>query len=375
MNILYSLQHLGSRSRPRRTPAGVGGGRPGPLLPRRGQRGTGERLTNRSTAFMTWNLVHAAGCCSRTAASGVRRRALESGTPASPLDYENPRATVAPRAAAEPAVGARRSACGRGARIEGRRPHRCRHLGGERGAHLPRRRRPVGGPRPDDGRDARGVRATTPTWCSGSTTSAGRRCPGCRPNAAHQALARLEQALGDDLLLVTQNVDDLHERAGSERVLHMHGRLAAAWCTACDARHEWHGPLAHRPPCPDCGSRSLRPDVVWFGEIPYEMDRIERALEACDLFVAIGTSGTVYPAAAFVHWAAGRHARAQPGRQPRRRRLRSSPPGPGHRAGAAWVDELLGRRSTCPSFRRLLPGEQRSEAVSSSLTSALQLAE
>ena len=124
-----------------------------------------------------------------------------------------------------------------------------------------------------------------------------------QPNDAHRALVRLEEALGDDLLVVTQNVDDLHERAGTRRVLHIHGHLRSAWCTACDARHEWDGPLRHRPPCPGCGSASLRPDIVWFGEVPHSMDRVEEALWGCDLFVSIGTSGVVYPAAAFVHWA------------------------------------------------------------------------
>ncbi|GAA1910529.1 NAD-dependent deacylase [Nocardioides hwasunensis] len=125
------------------------------------------------------------------------------------------------------------------------------------------------------------------------------------PHAAHHALVRLEQALGEDLLVVTQNVDDLHERAGLERVHHIHGRLLSAWCTACDERHEWSGSLADAPPCPGCGSRSLRPDIVWCGEIPYGMDLVEAALWDCDLFVSIGTSGLVYPAAAFVHWARG----------------------------------------------------------------------
>jgi NAD-dependent deacetylase len=124
-----------------------------------------------------------------------------------------------------------------------------------------------------------------------------------RPNAAHEALARLEAALGDELLVVTQNVDDLHERAGSRRVVHMHGRLRAAWCTGCDGRHEWHGTLGDLPPCPSCGREELRPDVVWFGEIPYDMERIERALLGCDLFCSIGTSGLVYPAAGFVQYA------------------------------------------------------------------------
>ena len=99
-----------------------------------------------------------------------------------------------------------------------------------------------------------------------------------RPNAAHDALARLEEALGDDLLVVTQNVDDLHERAGSSRVHHIHGRLRSAWCTTCDERHEWDGALGDRPACPWCGEATLRPDIVWFGEIPYGMDVVEQAL-------------------------------------------------------------------------------------------------
>jgi NAD-dependent deacetylase len=132
---------------------------------------------------------------------------------------------------------------------------------------------------------------------------------GVEPNPAHRALARLEEAIGDDLLVVTQNVDDLHERAGSTRVLHMHGRLRAAWCRACDGRSDWHDDLADRPPCPRCGATELRPDVVWFGEVPYEMDRIFDALGEADLFVSIGTSGAVYPAAGFVEHAAAAGAR------------------------------------------------------------------
>jgi len=120
------------------------------------------------------------------------------------------------------------------------------------------------------------------------------------PNAAHEALARLDREWTGDLLIVTQNVDDLHERAGACRVLHMHGRHLAAWCTACDARPAWREPLSDRPPCPECGVKALRPDVVWFGEMPYEMERIYDALREADLFVSIGTSGAVYPAAGFV---------------------------------------------------------------------------
>jgi len=124
------------------------------------------------------------------------------------------------------------------------------------------------------------------------------------PNAAHLALARLDSAWSGDLLIVTQNVDDLHERAGAERVLHMHGELRSAWCLACDSRMAWEGPLSNDPPCPACGrAGALRPDIVWFGEMPYDMDRIDAALREADLFVSIGTSGAVYPAAGFVQTA------------------------------------------------------------------------
>jgi NAD-dependent deacetylase len=129
------------------------------------------------------------------------------------------------------------------------------------------------------------------------------------PNRAHLALARLEGAIGDELLVITQNIDDLHERAGSTRVLHMHGQLLSALCRACESRTPWTGDLGDFPPCPRCGVAELRPDVVWFGEMPYEMDRIFAALDQADLFVAIGTSGAVYPAAGFVQFAAGTGAR------------------------------------------------------------------
>lgn len=121
-----------------------------------------------------------------------------------------------------------------------------------------------------------------------------------QPNAAHDALARLDRQWDGDLLIVTQNVDDLHERAGAKRVLHMHGTHLNAWCTSCDVRLPWRTSLIERPPCPECGTPALRPDVVWFGEMPYDMDRIYAALRAADLFVSIGTSGAVYPAAGFV---------------------------------------------------------------------------
>lgn len=130
-----------------------------------------------------------------------------------------------------------------------------------------------------------------------------------QPNAAHLALARLDREFAGDLLIVTQNIDDLHERAGATRVLHMHGEALSAWCTACDARHRWTGTLLDGPPCPACGQAALRPDIVWFGEMPYQMERIHAAIARADLFVSIGTSGAVYPAAGFVQQAASAGAR------------------------------------------------------------------
>jgi NAD-dependent deacetylase len=124
------------------------------------------------------------------------------------------------------------------------------------------------------------------------------------PNAAHLALARLDAEWPGELLIVTQNVDDLHERAGARRILHMHGELKSAWCLACDARLRWEEDLGHGPACPACGKAArMRPDIVWFGEMPYDMERIDRALMDADLFVSIGTSGAVYPAAGFVQTA------------------------------------------------------------------------
>jgi len=118
-----------------------------------------------------------------------------------------------------------------------------------------------------------------------------------RPNAAHHALARL--ASGHDLTLVTQNVDSLHERAGSPAVIHMHGQLDGALCAVCG--HRWPAPESLAAlPCPSCSAIAARPDIVWFGEMPYDMDRILDALACCDLFAAIGTSGNAYPAAGFV---------------------------------------------------------------------------
>jgi NAD-dependent protein deacetylase/lipoamidase len=120
-----------------------------------------------------------------------------------------------------------------------------------------------------------------------------------RPNAAHLALARLEREHGN-VLTVTQNIDALHEAAGTRRLIHMHGELERALCACCGASAPWKENLSLETPCPHCGEATMRPDVVWFGELPREMERIYEALGACDLFVSIGTSGTVYPAAGFV---------------------------------------------------------------------------
>jgi NAD-dependent deacetylase len=124
------------------------------------------------------------------------------------------------------------------------------------------------------------------------------------PNAAHRALARLDAQWPGGLLLVTQNVDDLHERAGSTRLLHMHGELTRGWCLACDERFAWTGAMGEGASCPQCGANGrVRPDIVWFGEMPHDMDRIDEALRSADLFVSIGTSGAVYSAAGFVQTA------------------------------------------------------------------------
>lgn len=170
------------------------------------------------------------------------------------------------------------------------------------------------------------------------------------PNAAHRALARLEREWpkrrpGGQVTVVTQNVDDLHERGGSLNVIHMHGEHLSAWCTACDTRARWTGPLLDRPPCAACGACALRPDIVWFGEIPYEMDAIQDALAQADLFVSIGTSGAVYPAAGFVRLA------RELGVQTLELNLERSQGsawfdetrlGPASEVVTAWVDELLG---------------------------------
>ncbi len=121
------------------------------------------------------------------------------------------------------------------------------------------------------------------------------------PNAAHYALAALEKNFAGKVVIVTQNVDDLHERAGTHKLIHMHGQHRQVFCTACDKTIGWRGDLAVDHICAFCRAvGTTRPDIVWFGEMPYYMDMIDDVLAGCDLFISIGTSGTVYPAAGFV---------------------------------------------------------------------------
>lgn len=169
--------------------------------------------------------------------------------------------------------------------------------------------------------------------------------PAVRPNAAHEALAKLEASWPGDLLLVTQNIDDLHERAGSRRVLHLHGELLRARCAACGDTPPCRGDITAQSRCAACArSGVMRPDVVWFGEMPYQLERIYEELSACELFAAIGTSGNVYPAAQFVTQARGAGAHtvelnleASEGT----RFFAEHRHGPATRVVPAWADELL----------------------------------
>ena len=137
-----------------------------------------------------------------------------------------------------------------------------------------------------------------------------RNCREASPNPAHQAIAWLQREWPGRVTLITQNIDDLHERAGSAQVIHMHGRIMGALCAACDGRWGWVGDMGLDDACPACAAPgTVRPDVVWFGEMPYHLAEIWERLESCDLFVAIGTSGAVYPAAGFVADARHRGAR------------------------------------------------------------------
>jgi len=165
-----------------------------------------------------------------------------------------------------------------------------------------------------------------------------------RPNAAHEALARLERDLPGEVVIVTQNVDALHEAAGSRNVIHMHGELAGALCGGCG--HRWRAPdeMVEVESCPACGAALARPDVVWFGEIPYHMERIADHLADADVFAAIGTSGDVYPAAGFVREAAAAGAHTvEINLEPSSvvSHFAQTRFGPATREVPAWVESLL----------------------------------
>ena len=172
------------------------------------------------------------------------------------------------------------------------------------------------------------------------------------PNAAHRALAQLQRDWPGEVVIVTQNVDGLHELGGACDVLHMHGELAGALCAGCG--HRWPAPIAMdtETPCPACNAPMARPDVVWFGEMPYHMEQIFDHLAGADVFAAIGTSGQVYPAAAFVQEAAAAGAHTI--------ELNLEPSavvsdftetrfGPATRLVPAWVAEMLGHAGQPPT--------------------------
>lgn len=131
-----------------------------------------------------------------------------------------------------------------------------------------------------------------------------------KPNAAHESLVRLEREWPGSFIHITQNVDDLNERAGAQKLLHMHGQLVKVRCVWCRVVLDWRGEVTVETPCPECHKPGkLRPDIVWFGEMPYHIDEITRVLETVDIFICIGTSGVVYPAAGFARLAAEKGAR------------------------------------------------------------------
>ncbi len=170
---------------------------------------------------------------------------------------------------------------------------------------------------------------------------------GVKPNAAHEALARLEKEHPGAVLTVTQNIDPLHEMAGTRRLIHMHGEIMQTLCARCGAREPWKNDLTTDLLCKSCGKPGgMRPDVVWFGEMPYAMEEIYAALGACDLFLSIGTSGTVYPAAGFVMEArsAGAHT-VELNLEPSEgaSMFAQAIHGPATKVVPAFVDELLGK--------------------------------
>ena len=160
----------------------------------------------------------------------------------------------------------------------------------------------------------------------------------CKPNSAHEALATLESQLGERFFLCTQNVDDLHERAGSRNLVHMHGELFSSRCESnCGAAPPYVDKdiydTADQIPICACGAR-IRPDIVWFGEYPLAMDRIMREIDRCDLLIVIGTSGNVHPAASFVHWANQRNL-------PTTQKVRTVYIGPERPLNAAAFTEII----------------------------------
>ncbi|MEL6753730.1 MAG: NAD-dependent deacylase [Pseudomonadota bacterium] len=190
--------------------------------------------------------------------------------------------------------------------------------------------------------------ARNPDFVQGFYNDRRRQLKTAKAHAGHAALARLQthmEAAGHSFTLVTQNVDNLHEQAGSTDVLHMHGELTKIRCMDCYDVIEWHSDIGREVPCPACETAGyLRPHVVWFGEIPLYMDEISRTLSTCDLFVSIGTSGAVYPAAGFVQEA------LYAGAQTMELNLEPSENahvfsearyGPASEIVPAWVDELI----------------------------------
>lgn len=130
-----------------------------------------------------------------------------------------------------------------------------------------------------------------------------------KPNPAHSALVRLaKEWKKGNVSLITQNIDNLHEKAGSENVIHMHGELMRISCEKCGAVLDWDADSSVETVCPECGRASMRPHIVWFGEMPYDMDYIQDLLCGCDLFISVGTSGVVYPAAGFARLTKSRGA-------------------------------------------------------------------
>ena len=168
---------------------------------------------------------------------------------------------------------------------------------------------------------------------------------GVKPNAAHKALARLEKEHSGEVLTVTQNIDPLHEMAGTRRLIHMHGEILKALCAHCGAKEPWQDDLSTQLVCQVCNeSGGIRPDVVWFGEMPYGMEEIYQALGQCELFLSIGTSGSVYPAAGFVMEARGAGAHTvELNLEPSEgaSQFAQAIHGPATKVVPAYVDELL----------------------------------